>query len=253
MKRISVLVLVLAALLLPSATIPGAQAGAQGVAIIIHFSDTSAQVPADLYDKLGAWYDYYRWANPVVVGSGDYCNTPDATLFRGVRDGLIRAGIPWESVILAPGNHDNPGGFGAVWDSVFGAGSREGVKRVGNVLVGWMNTELPNISAISSRILAERQACPGCVGVLVGHKPVALEPGLPSYLYTTTYIFASSARVMDLAQQGNFPLYLAGHIEIYNYAQYGTVWQNRPGGARNWLGCAGPRRVRRRAGWPPRR
>ncbi len=233
MKRIPVLVLMLAALVLSGASLPPTQAGQEGVAIIIHFSDTGAQVPAGLYDKLAAWYNYYRWANPVVVGSGDYCNTADATLFRGVRDGLIRAGIPWESVILAPGNHDNPGGFGAVWDSVFGAGSREGVKRVGNVLVGWMNTELPNISAISSRILAERQACPGCVGVLVGHKPVALEPGLPSYLYTTTYIFASSAKVMDLAQQGNFPVYLAGHVEIYNFAKYGTVWQNRAGGARN--------------------
>jgi hypothetical protein len=174
---------------------------------------------------------------PVIIGCGDYVVTPSTTSLGAFKSKVAKliqdTKIPAENVILALGNHDDPGAVNTrFWISTFGASRpTEGIVQREGLTIAWMHSERPYLSTLSSNLATAKVNCPTCIPVLVGHKPLVLEKGMEAY---KSFLLLAGWREQTLAimKTGGVKLYLTGHLEYQNWQTYQDVKHSRTTPAR---------------------
>lgn len=218
-------------LLLSDDKTSAAQAPTTKSVVIYHFGDLAPSESSSFFSRLVERYKNrpLLWEWPLIVGSGDYVTLPNQLpKFKSTLAGFLRTiGCSESRVLLAPGNHDDPGRATNNWLRVW-AEERpaEGVVRRGDLLIGWMHAEKPNLEYLTQSFQAARQSCPNCVAILVGHKPLVLEPGYSAY---QRFLLPEPWRTktFSLMRQMNIQLYLTGHFEIHGIIRKDGVIHNR--------------------------
>jgi len=202
--------------------------------VILHFGDIGDTDPNMFFGRLAQRYNWRvaRGVRPIVIGSGDYvvlCRHEDLLRFKSAVDRFMtQTGCPAARLILALGNHDDPGRVRtAVWNEVWG-GTRpvEGTSKLGNTVIAWMHSEHPDLGFLSRSLQQKREACPSCLVILVGHKPLILESqysGYQSFLLPEPW----RSQTLNMLTTYSAAAYLTGHFEMHSTLTYDGVLHNR--------------------------
>lgn len=243
LKRVFLIIIIsfflLNSFLLAGKIIFSAEAAGTNRAIIFHFGDFSGRNPDEFFNLLATRYNYYvsTGIRPVIIASGDYSFATiqaDLQRFKNALDRFVsQTGCPANDIILAPGNHDDPGRVNTrIWENVFGSSRPvEGVKVVRNLVISWMHTERPNLDFLEQKLAQKLAICPNCIRLMVGHKPLILEPQYSSY---SNYLLPSAwrGRVLGILRTYGIKLYLCGHFEVHGTLNNEGVLHNRTTPAR---------------------
>jgi len=216
-----------------------AQAKIKRAPVIFHFTDIGGINTNNLFDLLVARLNYYRSRRrlPIIIGSGDYVHSPSLTTLtefkRFIERFVTATNFPPQRIILALGNHDDPGRTATyLWNNVWQKSRRpEGVTKIGKTIIVWLHTEKTNLDLLAPKIARKRSLCPDCWGIVVGHKPIWVEPANPYPHYTLPV--GTKEKLLSLMQQNNLTLYLSGHIEWHNTLRCQNILHNRATPARN--------------------
>lgn len=201
---------------------------------IAHFSDIGGDDPNKIFGLLKK----YEGERVVFLGSGDYVVYSELTdlakVKKAVDNFVDQSSFKNEDIILALGNHDDPGRVGTwKWNQTW-ADSRkaEGVVIKDSLIIAWLHTEKPDLVMVETEIAKKRVACPNCVAVMIGHKPVVMETGMETY---QNYLLPTAWReqVLTILKKYNFKLYLTGHFEVHSTINNDGVIHNRATPARS--------------------
>lgn len=201
---------------------------------IVHFSDIGGEPPSDIFGLLKK----YEGVKVVFLGSGDYVVYPELVDLERVKkavDSFVgQSSFGNEDIILALGNHDDPGRVGTwKWNQVWNnSRPAEGVIIKNNLIIAWLHTEKPDLVMIEAEIAKKRAICADCVAIMIGHKPVVMEAGMEAY---QSYMLPIGWReqVLALLKKYNFKFYLTGHFEVHSTLTSNGVVHNRATPARS--------------------
>lgn len=207
--------------------------------VILQFSDIGDFSLEKTFATLAKWYRYYKANNErvIVVGSGDYVlrhNYQTLGAFKSKVDEFVaRTGCPPGHIVLALGNHDDPAATSTyIWNKVWENSRKpEGVVRNGNLIIAWMHSERPNLDRLETKLREKRALCPKCLGILVGHMPLVLEPRFSAY---QNFLLPPGwrQRTLEIIRSQNIKLYLTGHFEMHGFFRKDGTWHNRATPAR---------------------
>lgn len=241
MKKINIFIVLLTAVeacfLLFSTAFAHAQADITSTikeVVILHFGDINGGDSTVFFQALKDRYNYYRTQGKkvIVIGSGDYVFLSNRQELEAFKQRVVlfqqKTGCPSGDIFLALGNHDDPARLNtATWNAVWN-GSRipENVIKNGDLIIAWMHSEQPNLSFLTRKLEEKKTLCPTCVPILIGHKPLILEPGLAQY---QNFLLLNGWRQKTLAllKQFGVKLYLTGHLEIHSVLTSEGTLHNR--------------------------
>lgn len=93
-----------------------------------------------------------------------------------------------------------------------------------------MHSEKPDLDFLDRRLGRKKALCPNCTTILIGHKPLYLEPGY----CPKTFLLPEPwrAKTLALIKKYEVDLYLTGHCEWHSFMEIDGVFHNRATPAR---------------------